>query len=589
MPLPDDLTRRPMSRREILSYFGMLGAGAALMNPVSAWARGTAGQRLVAEAASVKPHGSDLGAVEHMIFLMMENRSYDHYFGAYPKGRGFDDHPRHKLGAFAQDFPGKAGASVFPKHKLLPFHLDSQAGFECTDDLTHDWGPQHESWNWGKMDQWVKIHTQAEWEGPNGAMTMGYYRRQDLPFHWALADHFTLCDAYHASILGPTHPNRLMANSGTIDPAGTHGGPVVATNATPDTLWNCTWPTMQEVLQDAGVSWKVYSPSNAGVSGKYAALANYPTFSPGFYDPITNPLIIGTSDHVLPYFTAFRDPSSPLFAKAFQQTFPNDFVADVKSGKLPKVSWMIPPLGFDEHPSASSHNGAYFISLVLDALVQNPKVWSKTMLVVMYDENDGWFDHVPPPVPPAHTKGEYLSTSTFPVGEPDPETLGIRGPLGLGVRVPCLIVSPFSRGGHIATEVFDHTSQLKLIAKRWGVHIPNVSAWRRKTVGDLTSTMFQSKPETKLPKLPRTSVLLPKDGVCEALHQETESGGAHPSFPTKQRMPNQQGGTVPASRYFAETAESRAMGDEDRTAFFADPAQPRPVTTKSKFNELAKI
>ena len=206
---------------------------------------------------------------------------------------------------------------------------------------------------------------------------------------------------------------------------------------------------------------------------------------------------------MLPYFTAFRDPSSPLFAKAFQQTFPNDFVADVKSGKLPKVSWMIPPLGFDEHPSASSHNGAYFISLVLDALVANPKVWSKTVLVVMYDENDGWFDHVPPPVPPANTKGEVLTTSTFPAGEPNPETLGIKGPLGLGVRVPCLIVSPFSRGGHIATEVFDHTSQLKLVAERWGVKVPNVSAWRRKTVGDLTSAMFQSKPERQAAEAPQ--------------------------------------------------------------------------------------
>jgi phospholipase C len=590
MQLPDDLRGRDLSRREILSYFGMLGAGAALMNPVSAWAKGTAGQRLVSQAASVKPHGSDLGAVEHIIYLMMENRSYDHYFGAYPKGRGFDDHPKHKLGAFAQDFPGATGASVFPKHKLLPFHLDSTAGFECTDDLTHDWGPQHESWNWGKMDQWVKIHTQTEWEGPNGAMTMGYYRRADLPFHWALADHFTLCDAYHCSILGPTHPNRLMANSGTIDPEGKHGGPIVATNGLPtaDTAFNCTWTTMQEVLEDAGVAWKVYSPSNAGVSGKYAALAGYPTWSPGFYSP-ANPEVLGVSDHVLPYFTAFRNPGTPLYEKAFGPTFPNDFVSDIKHGKLPKVSWMIPPLGFDEHPSASSHNGAYFISLVLDALMANPKVWSKTVLCVMYDENDGWFDHVPPPVPPPHTKGEFLSTSTFPAGEKDPETLGIRGPLGLGVRVPCLMVSPFSRGGHIATEVFDHTSQLQLIAKRWGVHVPNVSAWRRKTVGDLTSAMFQSKPQTKVPKLPKTSVLLPTGGVCDAVHQETESGGAHPSFPTKQRMPNQKGGTVPASRYFAETDESRAISEDATTKFFDDPGQPRPVTTKSKYNELAKV
>ena len=226
MQLPDDLRGRDLSRREILAYFGMLGAGAALMNPVSAWARGAAGPRLVSQAASVKPHGSDLGAIEHVVFLMLENRSYDHYFGAYPRGRGFDDHPKHSLGVFAQDCPG--GGDLFPKNKLLPFHLNSMAGFECTDDLTHDWGPMHLCWNHGKMDSWVKVHTSSEYEGPHGALTMGYFKRADLPFHYALADQFTLCDGYHSSILGPTHPNRLMANTGTIDPSGQHGGPVVA-------------------------------------------------------------------------------------------------------------------------------------------------------------------------------------------------------------------------------------------------------------------------------------------------------------------------------------------------------------------------
>ena len=91
-----------------------------------------------------------------------------------------------------------------------------------------------------------------------------------------------------------------MANSGTIDPAGTQGGPVTDTNATPDGVWNCTWTTMQELLEDAGVSWKVYSPSNAGVSGQYASLAQYQTWSPALYNPIANPEIMGASDHVLP-------------------------------------------------------------------------------------------------------------------------------------------------------------------------------------------------------------------------------------------------------------------------------------------------
>ncbi len=587
--LPEELRGQSLTRRQLLRYCGMVGAGAFLTESAASWMASPSWARLIAQAAATKPHGSDLEAVEHIVFLMLENRSYDHYFGAYPRGRGFDDHPKHRLGVFAQDFPGSGGAGLFPKHKLLPFHLDSSKGFECTDDLTHDCGPMHLCWNHGKMDSWVKVHTSSAYEGPQGALTMGYYRRADLPFHWALADHFTLCDAYHCSILGPTHPNRLMANSGTIDPSGKHGGPVVHTNDSPDNQWDCTWTTVQELLEDAGVSWKVYSPSNVGVTGKYAALAQYPTWSPAFYDPITNPEILGVTDHVLPYFTAFRNPTSPLYRKAFQQTFPNNFAADIKAGKLPSVSWIIPPLGFDEHPASSSANGQYFTSLVLDALVSNERLWSKTMLVLMYDENDGWFDHVSPPTPPRGTEGEYLTNTSFPSGESSPDTLGIKGPLGLGVRVPCIVISPFSRGGHVASEVFDHTSQLKLVAERFGVKVPNVSAWRRRTVGDLTSTLFRSKTETAVPKLPQTAIFFPETGPCDAEEQDTDaaSGAGGASVPTRQRMPKQGGGSTPASYYYHSTRADQDIPDDHTTQIV--PAGPGKATTKSKHNALTKV
>jgi phospholipase C len=565
-----------------MERLGVVGAGAFVSQSALAWMAGPGWASVIDRAARTKAAGSDLEAVEHIVFLMLENRSYDHYFGAYPRGRGFDDHPKHSLGAFAQDYPG--GAHVVPKHKLLPFQLPSNHGLESTDDLTHEWGPMHEAWNHGKMDSWVKVHTRPEWEGPKGAMTMGYYSRAQLPFHWALADHFTLADAYHCSILGPTHPNRLMATSGTIDPSGKHGGPVVTTNATDDTMWNCTWTTVQEVLEDKGVSWKVYTPSNVGVRGRFASLDKYLTWDPKFYDPtVTGNL--GLTDNVLPYFKAFQKPGTALFEKAFKQTFPNDFAADVKSGKFPSVSWIIPPLGFDEHPSASPTNGQWFVSMVLDELTSNPKVWAKTALFIMYDENDGWFDHVPPPTAPKGTPGEYLTTNTFPVGEPKPETLGIEGPLGLGVRVPLMVVSPFSRGGHIATEVFDHTSQLKLISERFGVELPNVSAWRRKTVGDLTSTLFRSKTDKSVPKLPKTSIKFAASGPASFPNQWTESGGFGPSVPTKQRMPNQRGGSEPADKFFKLDEEARAIPDEARTPI--DVSGPPNETVKSRGNRLA--
>lgn len=566
-----------------MGYFGMAGAGAVIATPAAGWA--AQGAKTLAKAASTAAAGSDLGAIEHIIFLMMENRSYDHYFGDYRKGRGFSDHPRHSLGVFAQKYPG--GAKLVPPYVLLPFHLDSKKGMECTDDLTHEWGPQHLCWNKGKMNAFVTTHTSSKYEGANGAMTMGYYKREDLAFYYALADAFTLCDGYRCSILGPTHPNRLMANSGTIDPEGRHGGPVTDTNDTPDTMWDCTWTTMQEVLQDAGISWKVYSPSNVGVKGKYAHLAKYPTWNPSFYNPITNPEIMGVSDHVLPYFTAFRNPTSPLHKKAFMPTFPNEFVSDIASGSPPRVSWIIPPLGFDEHPSSAPDNGMYFTSLVLDALIANTKLWSKTALFLMYDENDGWFDHVPPPTAPPGTPGEYLTATPSSTREPGwkSQTLGIKGPLGLGFRVPMLVISPFSRGGHIASETFDHTSQLKLVAARFGVEVPNVSTWRRKAVGDLTSTLSRSAHSTKLPKLPKTAIHMPLTGTCAASSQDTETGGASPKVPTKQRMPIQGGGSEPPSTYYPTTAEQDEIPNDHLTSLnFRSPGR---QTTKSRHNRLA--
>jgi phospholipase C len=571
-----------LSRRELIAAITAMGAAAALGVPeraaaaVDPAAAARAARRMTASvgnAASIAPAGGDLGAVEHIVFLMLENRSYDHYFGAYPRGRGFDDHPKHSLGAFAQDYPD--GTALSPRKKLLPFHLALPTGQDCTDDLTHNWGPQHQSWDHGRMDRWVKVHTESANEGnPDGALTMGYYTRRELPLHWALADHFTLCDAYHASILGPTHPNRVMANTGTINPDGGLGGPITDTNPDPSVLWSCHWSTVQEHLEDKGVPWKVYHPSNAGVTGSFAKLKNYFTWDPSIYDP-NNSLVLFLSDHVLPYFAAFRNPKSPLHRKAFLPTFPNDFRADVQAGRLPSVSWIIPPLGFDEHPSSPPQQGMWFTQQVLNTLTSNRKLWSKTALFVMYDENDGWFDHVPPPTAPKGTPGEWL---TVPASQLSPLTNGIRGPMGLGVRVPCLVISPFSRGGHIASQVFDHTSQLKLISERFGIEVPNVSPWRLNTVGDLTTALFRSKHDASMPALPTVAIgTANPTGNCAS--EYTEFGGAGPTIPTKQRMPTQHGTTVPATRYFkaAPTTTDRVPARSGR----------KTATTKSAANALS--
>jgi phospholipase C len=475
----------------------------------------------VARSAATPPAGSDLGAVEHVIFLMMENRSFDHYYGTYPGVRGFDDHPADDLGPFAQPFPSNTSAP--PAGRLLPFHLDTVGTdlADCTFDLTHNWGPQHQCRNGGRMDSFVRVHTQSANEGPTqGVLTMGYYTRSDLPYYYALADAFTLCDGYHCSVMGPTHPNRLMQMSGTIDPAGKAGGPVVITNGDPSALFSVHWDTMPEALEDAGVSWKYYNP-------------------PGELYTIDAMRKVGlTTDSVLPYFSQYENPTSPLYQKAFLPSFPGDFADDVRSGNLPSVSWISTPVGYDEHPPAPSFLGEWFTDQVLRTLVSNPDVWSRTVLFHMYDENDGFFDHVAPPVPADGTEGEFLSVQPLPA-----DADGIAGPIGLGFRVPLLVVSPFSRGGRICSDTFDHTSQLRFIEERFGVKAPNISDWRRSAVGDLTASLRLDTKVLGIPALPPTRddpAYVAAKGCSSGDLLEIATDQPPYPLPSVQRMPTQE-------------------------------------------------
>jgi phospholipase C len=499
----------------------LLAAGAVSGAGLLAACGTTASPSTVTKAAAVAPAGSDMGAVEHVIFLMMENRSFDHYYGSYPGVRGFDDHPDGDLGPFSQAYA--ANTSSPPVGRLLPFHLDTVATdlADCTFDLTHNWGPQHQCRNDGRMDSFVRVHTEPSNEGPaQGTLTMGYYTRADLPYYYALADAFTLADGYHCSVMGPTHPNRLMQMSGTLDPAGTAGGPVVITNGSPSALFSVHWDTMPEVLEDAGVSWKYYNP-------------------PGpLYSIATMEKVGLTTDSVLPYFSQYRNPASALYQKAFLPTFPGDFAADVQAGTLPQVSWISTPVGYDEHPPAPSFLGEWFTDQVLSTLVANPEVWSKTVLFHMYDENDGFFDHVAPPVAPPGTAGEYLSVDPLPA-----DADGIAGPIGLGFRVPLLVVSPFSRGGRICSETFDHTSQLRFIEERFGVRAPNISAWRRSAVGDLSAALQTGHPDLSVPPLPPTRndpAYLAAKGCSETDLLEIATDQPPYPLPEVQRMPTQE-------------------------------------------------
>jgi len=482
-----------LTRRQLLAA-GVGGGAAALM--------GNSGRALARTAASIAPAGHDLGAVEHVVFLTMENRSFDHYFGSMSGVKGFDD--INNRAAFSQPWPGGRDAT------LLPYHLDStHPGGECIEDLSHTWPAQHSSWNGGLMDQFVATHLESQVNGPGGVFTMGYHTRQDLTFHYPLADAFTVCDNYFCSVLGPTHPNRLFALSGTNDPDGVAGGPVLTTNVSRNAIFSASWPTMPEALSNAGVSWKVYNPTG-------------PAYRP------SDPSALLLSDNILLYFKQYANKASSLYQNAFLPTIPH-FAQDVRKGTLPNVSWIIPRVGYDEHPPSASLIGEWFTHQIISALTANPAVWARTVLFITFDENDGLFDHVPPPTPPPGTPGEYVTVNPLPV-----EAGGFSGPVGLGVRVPMLVVSPFSRGGFVCSDTFDHTSMLRFLETRFGVTVPNVSAWRRGVTGDLTATVQAAANMSKL-HLPHTA------GIFDPrMHEGCPAGPQGAVIPNPQFMPTQE-------------------------------------------------
>jgi phospholipase C len=401
---------------------------------------------------------------------------------------------------------------------VLPFHLDTAAtNASCTNDITHDWGPAHRAWNGGAMDGWAITHALAD--GADGGTTMGYYTRADIPYYYALADAFTICDAYHCSVFGPTDPNRLFSMAGTNDPAGTAGGPILHTVGVTESIkakYTLTYTTMPERLEAAGVPWKCYG--NPAVATTTASLA--------------------ISDNRLYWFKQYADQTSTLYKNAFGYRWPDDFDADASSGALPSVSWLFAPPGSDEHPPSPPQAGEYFTSRVLGALFANPAVWAKTVVFITYDENGGFFDHVAPPVPPPGTAGEELTVSPLP-----PDAEGIARPIGLGFRVPMLVVSPYSRGGWVCSDRFDHTSMLRFLETRFGVEVPNLSAWRRSVTGDLTSTLDTTAPDTSVPSLPApTAAAAAAPRGCPP-HEVITKVPIYP-VPPSPPMPTQEPGTA---------------------------------------------
>ncbi len=459
--------------------------------------------------------------LQHVVILMQENRGFDHYYGSLAGVRGFGDR---------LPIPSTAGArqTVWTQQApspIAPFHLDTTDRFALmrAEGTPHTWPDAQAAWDEGRMSRWPEAKTPR---------SMGHYRREDLPFQFALAEAFTLCDAYHCSIQTGTNSNRLFLWSGTNDPGGEQGGPAIGNShdsfvkdgGYPE---GYRWTTYVERLQAAGIDWRIYQ------------------------DMADN-----FSDNPLAGFRRFRDahdagpdgPDHDLIARGLSTHNLDRLHEDVLAGRLPQVSYIVADAASSEHPAASSPaQGADYTARVLDALTANPAVWSRTALLVMFDENDGFFDHVPPPAPPSRdgdAPGGMAGGSTIPTtgeyhlvrsaADAVSERAGLIGrPYGLGPRVPMTVISPWSRGGWVNSQVFDHTSVIRLLEARFGVHEPNISPWRRAVCGDLTSAFdFRHPNDTRNgPPMPATKALAARAAALPGMTPATP--------PTEARMPSQ--------------------------------------------------
>lgn len=546
------------SRRQFLQNAASTGAAAAALAAFPPSIR-----RALAIPANNKT--GTIQDVEHVVILMQENRSFDHYFGTLHGVRGFGDR-------FTVPLPG--GRSVWQQTDangkvVLPYHLDSRKGNAQRDGGTpHDWDDSQKAWDHGRMWQWPRYKT---------TKAMGYHREAEVPFQFALANAFTVCDAYHCAMHTGTDANRSFFLTGT-------NGATAQNVAFVRNEWDWldgrasavdtgyTWKTYAERLEEAGVRWISYQnmPDEWGdnMLGAFrqfrrANLASgYPVCSGG--EP-NKPY--ADSGQALPYraYDHARDNAGNPLYKGIANTLPGSrpeeyldaFRRDIREGKLPQVCWMNAPSVYCEHPGPSSPvQGAWFLQEVLDALTAVPEVWSKTVLIVNFDENDGYFDHVPSPSAPSpNGDGSYAGKTTLPEASlgaeyfTHPAPAGSRGQpkpdgrvYGPGPRVPLYVISPWSRGGWVNSQAFDHTSVIRFLEARFGVAEPHISPFRRAVCGDLTSAFNFATPNSEA--LPTLAGRRSKT-EADQLRVAQEALGQVP-LPIDPQLPRQATGTRPS-------------------------------------------
>ncbi len=564
----------------------------------------------IQRALAINPApGSTFLDAEHIVILMQENRSFDHCFGTLKGVRGYND-PR------AVSQPDKKPVWLQTNElgdTYAPFRLDiKQTKSTWMGDLPHSRASQVDAYNKGKYDQWLISKRSRHQQYAPMPLTLGYYTREDLPFHYAMADAFTICDQYFCSAMTSTTPNRSFFWTGKI----THdvdGLPKAHIRNDDYAYAKLPWNTFPELLEKANVPWKFYQNETScggGFKGEERSwLANFGCnlleffdaynvkFAPRYLENLQKQVDtlpgeitklqeaspsseeaankiradIARKQEVLDKaraelakyskenFDKLSDSEKRLYNNAFvrNEGDPNyrslaklnynedgvqrelnvpagdllyQFRKDVNEGKLPMVSWLAGPQNFSDHPSAPWY-GAWYVSEILDILTKNPEVWKKTIFIVTYDENDGYFDHfVPFSIPDNNKPGtgkvsagidtevEHVRLANE-LKQGIPEKQAREAPIGLGFRVPMTIASPWSRGGKVCSQVFDHTSTLQFLEtflkQKLGKEVrqENISRWRRTVCGDLTAA-FSPYDGTQ----PKDIPFLNRDRFVEDIH-----------------------------------------------------------------------
>ncbi|MDR0262142.1 MAG: phospholipase C, phosphocholine-specific [Sphingobacterium sp.] len=552
------------SRRVFLKKAAMLAGSTVAMN----WVPESIQKALAIEASN----GSTFLDAEHVVFLMQENRSFDHCFGTLKGVRGFNDPRAMKLpnGLPVWVQGNKEGAY------FAPFHLDIvNSKSTWMGSLPHGWRDMVAARHDGKMDNWLEAKSSGNSEYKHLPLTMGYYNRADIPFYYAFADAFTVCDQHFCSSLTGTSANRSYFWTGTVREEPRNPESVAHVDNGQINYKDVKWKTYPERLQKAGVSWKVYQNELSlpvGFKGEEEDwLANFTDNNLEFHqqygvryhlahyqwmkervnelhkfletnqkeellhkakaelEDLKRDVIHYTPENFekLPQFekdihrNAFvTNLGDPKFHKLEKINYRGEskhqeievpagdifyqFRKDVEDRQLPTVSWLVAPCRFSDHPGSPWY-GAWYVSEVLDILTKDPEVWKETIFILTYDENDGYFDHIAPFVPPLSTNKDQGAVSEIDTSDEyvtleqerkrkNSNHVSFESPIGLGYRVPMVIASPWSKGGWVNSEVFDHTSCLQFLEhfleKKTGkvVREENISQWRRMVCGDLTTS-----------------------------------------------------------------------------------------------------